>query len=169
MAGLVTYSELMASLLATGSEHLAAILVFHTGTEAVLIPSFALMRLKCPFHRLEFKYYSRNGSAKVTQTLWITKCPPHFSRNFIPQHPLHLHLHVLGVPRYRGSGPYGVSSSSSPLIRGSSFGLPAYACTLQAPHALSPRRSLGSHLQCPTQPPVTIPAIPLQKNIPPKT
>jgi hypothetical protein len=52
VAGLVTHSELMATLLATGGKHLAAVGVFHAGTEAVLVLSLALMRLKCPFHRL---------------------------------------------------------------------------------------------------------------------
>jgi hypothetical protein len=52
VAGLVTHRELMTAFAATCCEHFAAVLVFHAGTEAVLIPSLAPMRLKCPFHRL---------------------------------------------------------------------------------------------------------------------
>ncbi len=50
VAAFVAYSEALAATGTACSEHFAAIGASHTGTEPMLISSFAIGRLECAFH-----------------------------------------------------------------------------------------------------------------------
>lgn len=58
---LIGYSELLAAVGATGSQYTTAILSGHSLTEAMLVHTAAVVRLKCSFHlliRILICYYS---------------------------------------------------------------------------------------------------------------